>query len=112
MASASGLTFLVHRESIHVAEETRQVCSVFRIDPLVSLSEGTLLLTCKKDRVDQVTRRLRRSGIPSFAIGEVVKRRKNGLLLLEESGAKTRQVVSKRDPYWRAYYRAIKSNLS
>jgi hydrogenase maturation factor len=111
MASASGHTFMVRRESIHVTKETRQLCSAFSVDPLISLSEGTLLLTCKNERVDQVTRRLRRNGIPSFAIGEVVNRR-HGLLLVEESGSKTRQVVAKRDPYWRAYDQAIKLNLS
>ena len=36
----------VDKELIHVSEESSAVCAAFGLDPLATLSEGTLLITC------------------------------------------------------------------
>ena len=74
MAHASRRAFVIDEDRIHVSEETRQTCAAFGIDPLVSLSEGTLLLTCKKEKTDELRKKMRRSGIPTFVIGRVAER--------------------------------------
>jgi hydrogenase maturation factor len=110
MAHASGHAFFVHKELIHVPEESRLTCLAFAIDPLVSLSEGTLLLTCKEERAAEVSRKLRRNGIPVFAIGTVAERG-SGLWSVGKGGKKTR-LLPKRDPYWPAYARAAARRLA
>jgi len=110
MAHASGNAFLVHEELIHVSEEARLTCLAFAIDPLVSLSEGTLLLTCREGRVGEVRRKLRRNGIPAFAIGKVAGRG-SGLWSARKRG-KVARLLPKRDRYWVAYARSAAENLT
>jgi len=94
---------------IHVSEEARLVCSAFGIDPLQSLSEGTLLITCKQQRVDELQKRLGRSAIPVYRIGDV--REGSGLRLVGPTGRSMRMRPG-RDPFWAAYARALDANLT
>jgi hydrogenase expression/formation protein HypE len=110
MASASEHTFVVREQDIEVSNVSRGVCSVFGIDPLLSVSEGTLLLTCKKDRAEEVARRLRRGGVQACDIGEVTEG--SGGLLLERIGKKARRFTPRPDPFWAAYERWMMSRSS
>lgn len=111
MAGASGHDFKVEERSIVVSEETSRLCAAFGLNPLLSLSEGTLLLTCKSERAGEIARRLRRNGIPTFEIGRVVQG--DGRLMLAKGGKdKAIRFVPRPDRYWRAYIRATKSNLA
>ena len=103
MAFASNHAFVVKKERIAVSKETKLICSSLGIDPLVSLSEGTLLLTCKTQRSKEVLRKLRRSGILASAVGRVADGA-SGLWLDVEGGRRNR-FVPKRDPFWNAYQR-------
>lgn len=104
MAAAAGKSFAVAKESICVPTESAAVCSAFKIDPLTSESEGTLLLTCNESIADELTERLRRRGIPAFAIGTV--RRGRGLCMSERGGP-PRRVRPAADGYWMAYQRSL-----
>ena len=109
LALSSGHAILADPRGVHVPAEASLLCSAFGIDPLSSLSEGTLLITCRGERVAEVKKRLTRNGIPVFNVGEV--REGSGLWLLGPDGRKTphRPV---RDPFWAAYSRALKAGLT
>lgn len=110
VSNASDRKIEVNVGRIHVTEETRAVCAAFGIDPLKSLSEGTLLITCRPEKVNQLLRKLRRSAIEAFEIGEA---RGNGraLRLIGNDGT-SRAYVPRVDPFWKAYNRASASNLA
>lgn len=109
MAFACGHSLVVEKEPIPVGEEARAVCDAFRIDPLRSLSEGVLLLTCNPDAAGDLMRKLRRNGTSATQIGQV--RTGTGSWLAEPHG-RPRRITPYRDPYWGAYSRAVSAGLS
>ena len=108
MADASAKAFLIEEERVHVPAECRAVCSAFKIDPLTTVSEGSLLLTCSPSRSEELERRLRRHGIPAFRIGRVKKGR--GLWIVSADKA-VRRAAPSTDRYWSVYERGMHSRL-
>ncbi len=109
LAIASGKDVLVDADKIYVSEETRAVCSAFGIDPLVSLSEGTLLAACRRDRTGELLRKLKRNGLRGMVIGSVGAT--GGRLLSAGHGKRLRQVKTREDPYWSAYASGLRRAL-
>jgi len=52
-----------------VQDAVRNVCDLFGIDPYSSISEGTLILTCRPHKAKEVIRRLGDKGIPASMVG-------------------------------------------
>lgn len=104
IAAASGKGVTVYEEKIHIPEEIRLVCSHFNIDPLISISEGTLLLTASPDRVDQITHDLEKEGIPSWVIGEITDGDRE---LIASDGTKRPLEPVAVDPFWAAYFSTL-----
>jgi hydrogenase maturation factor len=90
---------------IHVSQETMSICRLFGLDPLTTLSEGSLILTCRPDRVDELQRTLRRNSIPNYRIGEVGTKGKGTLWLKSGGTSPKRFVPPSSDPYWTVYER-------
>ena len=103
MARASNHRFEVDLERIAVSAEARAVCGAFGIDPLISLSEGALILTCKPGATGRLHRRFENSGIDIQKIGSVS--RGSGLWLSRREGVPLRFRPGP-DPYWQAYERS------
>ncbi len=92
-------------DDIQVSEETRELCNFFRIDPLVSLSEGSLILATKTFATDKIISKLASNGIPSQAIGKLSSKFK-GCKGVTSRGTRLLRYPSA-DPYWKAYSRGI-----
>ena len=103
MSRASGKAFVVEQARIPVSKESEAVCAAFKIDPLRTMGEGALLVTCSPGAVRKVERALSDAAIPVARIGAVT--RGEGLWL-ETGLGKSRAVVPARDPFWGAYDRA------
>lgn len=108
MADASGKAFMIEGEKVHVRAETLAVCRAFGIDPLTTVSEGALLLTCNPKRADELQARLRRRGIPAFEIGRA---RKGRGLWVARQGGRLMKFAPKPDRYWSAYERGVRLHL-
>ncbi|HEY6283851.1 MAG TPA: AIR synthase-related protein [Nitrososphaerales archaeon] len=106
MAHASAKAFVVNPDSVLVSGEAKAVCAAFGLDPLTSLSEGTLLLTCGPGRVNEVKERMSDSGLSVAEVGVV--KNGNGLWLGSEGG-RQRRFRPKPDGYWAAYNSAVKA---
>lgn len=102
LALSSGRTLRVDRRAMIVSEESGLVCRMFGLDPLVTVSEGTLLVTCRPDRSSEVLRRLSGKRIKAAVIGSV-GRRGPGRLVTGSGGKALQYVPPKFDPYWDAY---------
>ena len=102
MASASGRSFEVEPSEIPVLPEAQAVCSAFGLDPLRTMGEGSLLLTCLPAKAGELRRKLSRGGIPVAEIGTVGEG--HGLWLSGRRGR--RRFEPEPDGYWAAYDRA------
>ncbi len=108
MADASGLKAVVYSEQIPVAGEVMEVCRLFRIDPLYALGQGSLIIATRPRRTQGVLRALRREGIPSSVIGKLARRRRNSIV--GSDGKEKPLVYPAEDPYWKAYWKAVKKH--
>jgi hydrogenase expression/formation protein HypE len=110
MAEASNLGGVIDLESIPVSEETLEICKLFHIDPLTSLGEGSLLIASRPDRTKRVVGILRSRGTMATVIGQLSSRTR-GLIGVSREG-RFRISYPKRDPYWNAYWRAVRKGWS
>lgn len=105
IAQASGVGMQIDKEKILVREEVRKICDMFQIDPYSSISEGTLLVTCRPPKAAEVVRALAERGIESSIVGEVTPAEK-GMVVYE--GSTSRRLEHPRvDPFWRAFGEAV-----
>ncbi len=104
VAQASGVGMVIEKEKIIVQDVVRKVCDLYQIDPYSSISEGTLILTCRPHKASEVIARLDDKGIPATIVGEVVEEGK-GILLFEDRKAKP-LAHPRVDPFWSAFGKA------
>jgi hydrogenase expression/formation protein HypE len=110
LAAASGLGVEVDLESIPISQETIEICKLFQINPLTSLSEGSLLISCKPDRTTRLLNRLKSEGIRSHVIGRLTPT--VGLAYGTSRRGRIRLEYPTSDPYWAAYWRAVEKRWS
>jgi hydrogenase expression/formation protein HypE len=72
VARASRVGMVIDKGAIIVQDSVARICDLFGIDPYSSISEGSLIITCRPHKADAVIDRLARRGIPSTIVGEVV----------------------------------------
>ncbi|MBI9044304.1 MAG: AIR synthase family protein [Anaerolineaceae bacterium] len=70
MAEASGLTFNVDLNAIHVPELSRRICHTFNLDPLATIASGALLLTVDPRDSQSICKALEKEHIACAKIGE------------------------------------------
>jgi hydrogenase expression/formation protein HypE len=110
VAQAAGLGARVEKEKIIVEECVPEVCRFFGIDPYASISEGTLIIACKARKADEVVAALAGKGIRSSIVGELTAPEKG--MVLVEKGVKKNLEHPIVDPFWRAFYDALKKYSS
>jgi hydrogenase maturation factor len=103
LAAASRLGAELDLKAVPISEETEEICKVFDIDSLTSLSEGSLVLTCKPRKTNEVITRLRGAKIEASIVGQLTK--SGNVCAVGEKGRKAIK-YPKFDPYWRAYWKA------
>ncbi len=110
LAQAANLGARITKEQIIVEDCITEICSYFDIDPYASISEGTLIITCKEHKAQQVVTALTQKNIKASIVGELTKQEK-GMILVEDGKEKKLEhpIV---DLFWRAFYDALKKYKS
>ena len=108
MAGASRKAFEVAAPEIPVTPEAAAVCSAFGLDPLATMGEGALLLTCRHGKTGALTRALSRAGTEAREIGRV---KEGAGLTVVDGGGRPSRYRGGRDPYWSAYESAVRRGL-
>ena len=105
LAQAAGLGAKIEKELIVVEEGVLEICQYFNIDPYASISEGTLIISCRPDKAREVVNALAGKNIKASIVGELTEPEK-GMILVErgKEGALRHPIV---DPFWRAFYDAL-----
>ncbi len=104
VARASGVGMVIDKEKIIVQDAVRRVCDLFGIDPYSSISEGTLIITCRPRKAQEVARRLRDKGILVSMVGEIVDGQQG--MRFFEGGISRELIHPKVDPFWSAFGKA------
>ncbi len=105
IAEASGVGMIVDQNAILLRPEARAVCDHFAIDPFITSSEGTLLLTCRPNRTRTVIERLAQAEIGATCAGEILPP-EHGVWVVQDG--KERELQSPgEDPFWPAFQRAL-----
>jgi len=104
LSEASKVGLRIDLSKVIVTTEAKLVCDLFRLDPYITLSEGTLLATVKPEKAEKVLKALKSKGISASVIGEI-KSRKYGLWMID-GGKRERLRKPRVDPYWEAYWKA------
>jgi len=108
MALASGKRFVIRPYMIPVTPESRAVCEAFGLNPLCTMGEGALLITCLPEKVPALRRALRRAGAECAELGSVEKGQ--GLVMRDARG-KAHPFALNGDAYWAAYSSALVRRL-
>jgi len=104
LAQASQTGMLVDHEKIILQEDIEKICKMFEIDPYSSISEGTLIITCRPHKSKDVLRRLEDKGILCSVVGEIVEQEKG--LYYFKNNMKRKLIHPKVDPFWVAFGKA------
>ena len=110
LAQAAGLGVKVKKEQIVVEDCVAEICDYFGIDPYASISEGTLVIACRQHKARKVVEALSQKGIKSSIVGELTEPGKG--MVLVEGGKEKRLEHPIVDPFWKAFYGALKQYKS
>ncbi len=73
LVDASNVGFTVYSDKIPIEKETREICDFFGIDPLKTISSGSLLISVSPGDADSVAEALEDEGIKAAQVGEILK---------------------------------------
>jgi len=110
LAEASKVGVRIDLNAIRVSEETQAVCKLFRLDPLWSLSEGSLLIASRPHSTETILKRLSQKRISANVIGRF-SRRFHEMRIVTHNGI-VKHAKASRDRYWAAYSTALSKGWS
>jgi hydrogenase expression/formation protein HypE len=105
-SEASHVGLEIEISDVIVTEEAKRVCDLFSLSPYSTLSEGTLLVSVKPEKAEEVLHALRLKGIRSRVIGKI-KRFRDGRCV-RKHGVKQLLRKPTTDPYWEVYWKAYR----
>ena len=109
IAQASGVGMVVDKDKIIVQEPVRKVCDLFGIDPYSSISEGTLITTCRPHKANELVTRLQDKAISASIVGETTEASQG--LHYFESARKHELIHPRVDPFWAAFGKAASEGI-
>ncbi len=105
LASASTLGAKIELSQIPLSSETKALCNVFGMDPYITLSEGSLVISCVTSKAEELLSLLGGIGIHAKVVWQLT-RPDDGIKILDESRAEIPINYPVVDPYWQAYSHA------
>jgi hydrogenase expression/formation protein HypE len=108
IGQSSGCGVRVTQEKIVMEECVPEICRLFAIDPYSSISEGTLILTCRDHAADSIIRALHNRKIKASVVGELTQIEKGMVLVKNGKEGKLEHPIV--DPFWNAFYGALEHN--
>jgi hydrogenase expression/formation protein HypE len=105
IGKAAGCGVRIEQEKIVVEDGIKEICELFGIDPYASISEGTLILTCRPHKAGEIVAALHNKDIKASVVGELTDPNK-GMVLVKD-GKEGKLVHPIVDPFWNAFYGAL-----
>ena len=104
IAAASNNGVTLYEDKIVIPDEIDAVCRHFDIDPLISISEGTLVITATPEDTPPMMKELEQSGIAAWEIGEITEKDR---VFVRKDGKREELVPVAVDPFWAAYFSTL-----
>jgi hydrogenase maturation factor len=104
IAAASNKGVTLYEDRIFIPDEVRAVCSHFDIDPLISISEGTLLITASREKANLIIDEMRQNDILAWNIGEITAGER---IFVRKNGRQEALKPVAVDPFWAAYFSTL-----
>ena len=104
LSEAAKVGLEIELPNIIVTEEAKLICNLFDLDPYRALSEGTLIITVKPEKTQEVLKALESKEIRAKLIGKVTNRQHGRWVKKDGERQPLRKPLI--DPYWEAYWKA------
>ncbi len=108
MAVASGNGAKIYDQQLPVGEVQQEICKLFDIDPRYSIGAGSMIMTVKKGQETKLISELENQHIECCVIGEMTDP-VTGIDIIDEEGIATPIMYQRTDPYWNAFFTAVKN---
>ena len=105
VAAASQTGVNLYEDRIIIPDDIRAVCSHFDIDPLISISEGSLVIAATPENAAHIQAILKQKKIDCWDIGEVTGKDK---VFIRNNGNEQELLPVAVDPFWAAYFSTLK----
>lgn len=105
IAWASNSGALVHEDRIPVLAETKAICEALGIDPLRTISSGTLLISAAPESAEKIITALEEKNIRASEIGNTVPKRQ-GICVIRKDGTRLNLRKPVKEQLWIALKRA------
>ncbi len=110
VAEASGKGITVNAEKVPVNSEVREICGLFGMRPLHSISEGSLIMTVRRDRCEDLLSMLKSRRIKATEVGSITAA---GMGKRVVTAGRTDELIPPgKDDFWKAIHTAAKERLS
>ena len=107
LAQAANLGVVLEKDKIVVESGVVEISELFGIDdPYAAISEGTLIISCRPHKANEIIKALHGKNIPASIVGELTEPEK-GMIVISEGKEKPFQ-HPRVDPFWNAFYKALK----
>jgi hydrogenase expression/formation protein HypE len=104
MAAASKIGVTLYENKIFIPDECKVICDYFKIDPLTSISEGTLVVAAAPDKTARIIADLKANGIDAFEMGEFTEKDR---IFIRKNGAREELKPVVVDPFWNAFFKVM-----
>jgi len=100
IAWASNVGLIAHEDKIHIYPETQAICKALGIDPIRTISSGTLIISAETKKAEKIVASLKQKGIPASIVGKVLDK-KEGAFLVRKNGTKLDLSKPVKEELWR-----------
>jgi hydrogenase maturation factor len=84
-----------------VSPETQAICKALGVDPLRTISSGTLIIAAERKGAEKIVERLKQKGISASIVGKILAKDK-GAFIIRKDGTKLDLSKPVREELWRA----------
>ncbi len=104
VAKASGVGMKINIDDIILRPEVKAICEKFGMDPYISISEGSLIITVRPRKTEALVKHLRSNGIDVSVCGKITS---GSEIAVEGPGGTMMLEHPSTDPFWGAFAAAF-----
>src|SRR3990170_3440704 len=84
IAWASNVGVTAHEEKMIVSPETQAICKALGVDPLRTISSGTLIISAERKGAEKIVERLKQKGISASIVGKILAKDKGAFIIRKD----------------------------
>ncbi len=106
LATAAGCGVWIAADQLPGGEAQEAICQLFGIDPFFSVGAGSMIIAASPDQQQEVMQRLEAGGIKAVVVGYLTAQEKGMFIYGDDEPMALNHPAT--DPYWAAFYNALK----